>query len=64
MQSGRGEYHGSMSVYRLVEFALEYRDGTKCESMPFEDRFPNRRLEFWEIQDVSSHLTLRSPTVG
>ena len=53
MQSGRREYHGSTSVYQLVEFVLEYRDGARCEPMPFEDRFPNRRPEFWEVQDVS-----------
>jgi hypothetical protein len=52
-QNGRGEYHGSASVHRLVELALEFRDGVKCEPMPFEERFSNRRREFWEVQDVS-----------
>lgn len=53
VQKGRGEYYGSTSDYRLVEFALEFHDGVKCEPMAFEDRFPNRRREFWEAQDVS-----------
>ena len=60
-QSGRGEYRGSASVYRLAEFALEYRDGAKCEPMPFGDRFPNRRLEFWEVHDVSLLFALYDP---
>lgn len=60
VQNGRGEYYGSTSIYRLVEFALEYRDGAKCEPMNFEDRFPKRRREFWEVHDVS-FLSLCDP---
>ena len=61
MRSERGEYYGSTSVYRLVEFALEYRDGAKCEPTSFDYRFPNRRPEFWEVQDVSSLFRLCNP---
>ena len=61
MRSERGEHYGSTSVYRLVEFALEYRDGAKCEPTSFDYRFPNRRPEFWEVQDVSSLFRLCNP---
>jgi len=60
-QSERGEYHGSASVYELVESALEFRDGAKCRPMTFEERFPNRRREFWEAQCVSSPLVMCHP---
>ena len=60
-RSERGEYYGSSSVCRLVDFALEHRDGTKCEPMTFEYRFPNRRQEFWEAQDVSFLFMLCDP---
>jgi len=60
-QNGRGEYHGSTSAHPLVEFALEFRDGVKCEPMSLEDRFPNRRQEFWEVQDVSFLLGCTIP---
>jgi len=52
-QSVRGEYHGSASVRGLVESVLELRDGARYSTMPFEERFPNRRREFWETQYVS-----------
>ena len=61
MQSGRGEYYGSTSPQRLVEFAIEFHDGAKSEPMPFEERFKNRRGEFWEVQDVSLFSALRHP---
>ena len=60
-QRERGEYHGSASVYGLVESALEFRDGAKCRSMTFEERFPNRRREFWEVQYVSLPSVLYHP---
>lgn len=60
-QCERGEYHGSASVHGLVESALEFRNGAKCSPMTFEERFPNRRREFWEAQHVSSLLVFSIP---
>lgn len=56
-QNGRGEHYGSTSICGLAEFALEHRDGVECEPMPFEDRFPERRREFWQVHDVSLFLS-------
>ena len=60
-QRERGEYHGSASVYGLVDSALEFRDGAKYRSTVFQERFPNRRREFWEVQYVSLPLVLCYP---
>lgn len=61
VQRERREYYGSASVYGLVESALEFRDGAKFRPMTFEDRFPNRRREFWEVPSVSLPSVLCHP---
>ena len=61
VQSGRGEYYGPMSADRLVDFALEFRDGTEYKPVPFEEMFQNRRREFWGVQDVSLPWALCHP---
>lgn len=60
-QGERGEYHGPASVYGLVESAIEFHDGMRCDPMPFQERFPNRRREFWEVQYVSLFMALCHP---